>query len=114
MLNLFDAVVTRYWKYIKILEVQIRQAAKPTPAAAHYRLQQLLASAKVENHGHRRVHFYRLAIENIRMVTPLLHRVHRRRLQQRMSAHYVKVLDASILANHRRQNHRALYVRGFG
>src|SRR5205823_3584431 len=58
-----------------------------------------------------RVHFYRFAVQNVRPVTPLLHGINGRLVQQRRSGTQdVQVLNGPIFADDGSQNHGPLYA----
>ena len=66
---------------------------------------------KLEVHGDVGVDFHRLAVEHVRLVLPLFHRVHRGSGQHGMAADDAHAFHLSVLADHGLQHHRALDVR---
>src|SRR5713226_3784086 len=60
-----------------------------------------------KNHVDGGVHFYRLAIEQGRLIAPLTHSIQRGLLQQRVAAHNFELLNRALLADDGVQTHRA-------
>src|SRR5216684_6637735 len=70
-----------------------------------------LASGQGEVHHYFRIHFDRLAIQQIWLVSPLLHRIDGGWSQHGMPAHQGQTLDDTILADLCVQHHRSLNAR---
>ena len=67
-----------------------------------------------ENHVHSRLHIDGLAVQQIRTIAPLAHRVERRLLQHGRAADDAKIDDRSILGDCGCQNYGSLHVCSFG
>src|SRR6266576_996647 len=68
----------------------------------------ILAAGQREVHLHLRINFDRFAVQQVRLVLPLLHRLDRGRSQHRVTADQLQVLDVASLADLRLQDHRSL------
>src|SRR5580698_6756582 len=88
------------------LNRQLKSQPRPT---GHAKLNpESLASGQAEIHLHRRFHCHWLAVEQVRLIAPLLDGLNRRRRQHRMPTDQLQVLNGPLFADFRLQYYRAL------
>src|SRR5258707_15350233 len=64
--------------------------------------------------GYIHLHFYGFSVENIRLISPLFHRIHGGHDQQRMTADQTQALNRAIAGDDRMKFYVALYSGPFG